>query len=312
MTEWDGDGLPPAAEARIARAAAGRISSSLLSVKGDAALTSVGFDPVGEVMGSIVNQLGWAGWGGCGFVSNYGRMGYANNTYGSRYGGFGIPPAPVTSGQAGRWAGFAPYVQALYKGYETALHRMLLEAQALDADGVVGASVTRERLGDGAAWEYVARGTAVRARSRQRPTNLFSTDLPGADVAKLLHAGWVPVSLMWGISVAVRHDDYVTRRASRRSWTNQNVEVPGYTELVIHTRTDARHQLENKVAKYGADSAVVSDMSLHVWGMACQSGGTHDHVAEAVIVGTGLAKFHRGSDAPTESITVMPLRKGSS
>lgn len=308
MADWDGTGLPPAAQARIDRAAVGHMRSSLLSVRGDAALQSAGLDPVGEVMGSIVNQLGWAGWGGCGFVSNYGRMAGGYSTYGSRYGGFGIPPTPVTSGQSGQWRGFAPYVNALYKGYETALHRALLEAQALEADGIVGITVTRERLGDGAAWEYVVRGTAVRARSRQRPTHLFSTDLSGADVAKLMHAGWAPVSLMWGISVAIRHDDYATRMASR-PWTNQNIEVPGYTDLVLHTRADARHQLENKVAKYGADSAIVSGMSLQVWGMECRSGGQHDHVAEAVIVGTGLAKFHAGTQARTDSITVMPLRK---
>jgi uncharacterized protein YbjQ (UPF0145 family) len=309
MTDWDGTGLPPAAQARIDRAAVGRLTSSLLSIKGDAALTSVGLDPVGEVMGSVVNQLGWAGWGGCGFTPNYlGGMRAAGRTFGSRYGGYSIPAAPVTSGQSGRWSGFAPYVRALYHGYETALHRMLLEAQALDGDGVVGATVTRERL-DANVWEYVVRGTAVRARSRQRPTHLFSTDQSGADVAKLMHAGWMPVSLMWGISVAVRHDDYITRLAGQ-PWNQMNIEVPGYTDLAIHTRADARHQFENKVAKYGADSAIVSNMSLNIWGMPCQSGGTHDHVAEAVIVGTGLAQFHHQTTARTNSLLVMPLGKG--
>lgn len=309
MAEWNGVGLPPAAQARIDRAATSHLGSSLLSINGDAALASVGLYRVGEVMGSIVNQLGFAGWGGCGFMPNYfGGMRTRYGNFGSRYGGYSIPAAPVTSGQSGQWSGFAPYVRALYNGYETALHRMLLEAQALGGDGVVGIQVSRERL-DSQVWEYVLRGTAVRAQSRQRPAHLFSTDQSGADVAKLMQAGWMPVSLMWGISVAVRHDDYITRLARRR-WNQLNIEVPGYTDLAIHTRADARRQFENKVAKYGADCAVVSDMSLDIWGMACQSGGETDHVAESVIVGTGLAKFHADVAAPTDSLFVMPLKKG--
>jgi uncharacterized protein YbjQ (UPF0145 family) len=294
---WDGNGLPPAAQARIDRGARGGLHASLLTVEGDAALASVGLEPVGEVMGCIVSQLGWAGWGGCGV---YTGMGYGN---------FGVGAPPVTSGGGG-WGGFAPYVRALYHGYETALHRMLLEAQPLGADGVVGVKVTRERLGEASMWEYVARGTAVRARSKTRPSNLFSTDLSGRDVAKLLHAGWAPVSLMWGISVAVRHDDYATRMATR-TWTAQNTEVPGYSELVTYCRADAREQFENKVAKYGADCAIVSDMSLHIWGME-PAAGHRDHVAESVVVGNALAKFHKGRDAPTDSLIVMPLGKGMS
>lgn len=294
MTEWDGTGLPPQAQARIDRAAGGGLPSSFLTIQGDAALAGVGIEPVGEVMGCLVSRLGWAGWGGCGIYVGFG-MGYAS-------------APPVTSGSGNRWAGFAPYVRALYHGYENALHRALLEAQALGADGIVGVKVTREPLGEGGMWEYVARGTAVRVRSRQRPTNLFSTDLSGGDVAKLLHAGWTPVSLMWGISVTVRHDDYATRM-SARPWSGQNVEVPGYSELVTYARADAREQFENKVAKYGADCAIVSDMSLRIWEIE-PSDNHHDHVAESVIVGNGLAQFHRGRRAPTDSLKIMPLRKG--
>jgi uncharacterized protein YbjQ (UPF0145 family) len=298
MVDWDGKGLPPAAQARIDRAAGGRLRSSLLSVEGDAALASVGLEPVGEVMGCVVSQLGWAGWGGCGFYPGFGNPTYP------------VGQPPVTSGQSNRWAGFAPYVEALYRGYQTALQRMLLETQALGADGAVAVKVTRERLGEGGMWEYVARGTAVQARCETRPTNLFSTDLSGGDVAKLLHAGWAPVALIWGISVAVRHDDYATRLASR-AYSTQNVEVPGYTELVTYARADARAQFEDRVGRYGADCATVSDLSLRIWEVE-PSEGHRDHVAESVMVGNALLQFHEGVAAPTNSVLVMPLAKGSS
>ena len=62
-TPWDGRGLPPAAQARIDRAAGDRITSSLLSIRGNVAVEGLGLDPVGEVMGGIVEHIGFAGCG---------------------------------------------------------------------------------------------------------------------------------------------------------------------------------------------------------------------------------------------------------
>jgi uncharacterized protein YbjQ (UPF0145 family) len=218
-----------------------------------------------------------------------------------------MAPPTVTSGQGG-YGGFAPYVDALYRGWDTAMHRMLLEAQALGADGVVGITWTREHLVDSqGAQEFVVRGTAVRARSKARPKNLFSTDLSGGDVAKLMHAGWAPTELVWGISVSIRHDDYYTRAAAR-SWSTQNIEIPGYTELVTYARADAREMFERRAGRQGSDAATVSDMSLHIWQIE-PSDGHIDHVAEAMVVGNSLVKSHKGSAAPTDSRVVLPLRR---
>lgn len=296
MTEWDGRGLPPAAQARVDRAGNDGVRSSLLSAAGHAAVEGVGLDPVGEVMGCIVEKIGWIGWGGCGvyFGSGYGR-------------GNPVSPPTITSGGGGR-GGFAPYVKALYRGWDTAMRRMFLEAQALGADGVVGVLTSRTTLSAGVD-EFVVRGTAVRARSRHRPASLFSTDLPGGDVAKLMHAGWFPTSLVWGISVAIRHDDYYTWQATQRFGAG-NVEVPGYTELVNAARADSRRQFERRAARLGSDSATVTSMSMHV--IEIEPGDSHhDHVVEATVVGNSLIKFHKGAAAPTDSLVVLPLRRSS-
>ena len=137
-------------------------------------------------MGCIVEQIGWTGWGGCGVYTAAARAA-------SRWRRRRSPPS------GGGYGGFAPYVDALYRGWDTAMYRMLLEAQALGADGVVGISWSQERLLDqGGAQEFVVRGTAVRARSSVRPAHIFSTDLSGGDVAKLMHAGWAPTELVLG------------------------------------------------------------------------------------------------------------------
>ena len=54
MADWDGRGLPPVAAERVRRAAAGGPWTSLLTAPAAAGLQVAGFDPVGEVMGSIV------------------------------------------------------------------------------------------------------------------------------------------------------------------------------------------------------------------------------------------------------------------
>lgn len=301
MTVWDGQGLPPAAEARMERARTGGPASSLLSIAGQAAIEGCGFSIVGEVMGCIVQHIGFQGYGGCGYYGGMGGMGLGGGL-GYRGGGaFGA--GTVTSGSGSGLAGFAPYVDALYHGYDTAMVRMLTECRELGGDGVVGVSLTAKHLGEGNR-EFLAFGTAVRAHSPTRPANLFSTMLPGNDVAKLLHGGWAPVSVSIGISLAVRHDDWATLQQAR-TWSG-NTEVSGYTQLVHQVRMDARHQFERRTAAFGAEGAITDAMQLDIWEI--EPGENHrDHVALSSVMGTAITRFHSGADAPTSSLIVLPL-----
>jgi len=296
MSQWDARGLPPAAQARVERAQHGGVRTSLLSASAAAAIAELGLEPVGEVMGCVVEHIGWGGMG-CGMYGAWGgvQYGYAQTQ---------------TSGGGGGYGGYAPYVNALYYGYEHALHRLLLETQALGGDGALGIGWTQQRLDEAGNREFVAIGTAVRARSTARPAHLFATDLDGPDVAKLLHGGWVPAGLVIGISVGVRHDDYYTRMQAR-PWSNTNTEVSGYTELVTHTRADAREQFAARAARIGGDAAIVSNMTLHISEVE-PSDGHRDHVATSTVTGTSVARFHRDAAAPTDTLTVMPLRTLSS
>ena len=226
MADWDGRGLPPVAAERVRRAAAGGPWTSLLTAPAAAGLEVAGFDPVGEVMGSIVMQIGWSGFRGCGA---WGTGAWGNGvTFGAT--------RTVTS-SAGGYVGYGPYVAALNHGYETAMGRMLQEAAGIGADGVVGVLLKTDHL-DANNREFVALGTAVRSRGQARPRRPFNTSLPAQDVAKLVTSGWMPTDLVFGISVAVRHDDWRTQQQS--SWGAGNMEVSGYTDLVHHVRADAR------------------------------------------------------------------------
>lgn len=281
-TGWTGHGLPPVAAARVQRIAEGGAWTSLLSVPAALGVHLAGFEPVGEVMGCTVATLGWSGYGGCGAY------------------GWGGPVAA-----APRTDAFRPYVEALHRGYDTALSRMSQEAAAIGADGIVGVRLVAGHLGFGVR-EFTALGTAVRARGGARPGRVFRTALPGQDVATLVHAGWLPVEIVYGISVAIRHDDWATRAQS--SWGAGNTEVTGYTQLLTTTRADARARLAEHVRRTGADGAIVSLMTAAT--AELEPAENHrDHVAEATVFGTALLRVSERPATPARTLTVLPLRR---
>jgi len=281
MTAWNGTGLPPVAERRVRRAAEGGPWTSLLSAPAAAGLRVAGLVPAGEVMGSIVEQISLVG-ASCGMYWS---------------GPMATPLRP---------AGFGPYLDALNRGYATALDRLTQEATAIGADGVVGITLTAAPLGG--AVEFTALGTAVRAGGSTRPGRVFTTALSGQDVAKLMTAGWVPAALVYGISVAVRHDDWQTR--AQASWGAGNTEVTGYTQLIAHARADARARLGRHTRAAGADGAIVSSMGLRMWSIE-PSENHRDHVAEASVFGTAVARFATTTATAARPLTIFPLQHRS-
>jgi uncharacterized protein YbjQ (UPF0145 family) len=286
---WDGRGLPPSANDRIARSRASGLSTSLLSIGGSVAIESVGFTPVGEVMGSCVIQIGFTGAMGCG-------LGYVGNR---QY-------APTLTSRTSNYAGYAPYVRALEDGYRAAISRMEAEAHEMGAHGVVGVQLTVNRRDTGAR-EFIAMGTAVRGRispGTPVPARPFTTQLSGSDVTRALRGGWVPVSMVVVISVGVRHDDLYTQ-SQVRSWSN--AEVDGYTELVTTVRHEAREVFGQRIKASGASRAYVTHMNVNIW--TIEAAGHRDHAAESIVIGGGLLPFHRTSTPkPTSTLTMLPLR----
>jgi uncharacterized protein YbjQ (UPF0145 family) len=280
------------------RGRAGGPHASLFGISGQAALEACGFSVAGEVMGCIVEHIGFTGYGGCGY---YGQGSYGGGLGGGMARGAYQPAVRTSSG--GGYAGFAPYVDALYHGYDTAVLRMLLECRDLHGDGIVGVRLEQRHLGQDNR-EFIAYGTAVRSHGPTRPKNLFSTTLAAHDVAKLLHGGWAPAAIAIGISLSIRHDDWVTLQQAR-TWSG-NSEVSGYTDLVNHVRNDARKQFARRTAAYGADGAIMSGMSLDIWDIE-PGEGHRDHVALSFVQGTAIARFHQGAVAPTSSLTVLSL-----
>jgi len=124
----------------------------------------------------------------------------------------------------------------------------------------------------------------------------------------MISTGWVPAGLVFGISVGIRHDDRLTR--GQTWWSAGNAEVLGYTELVNDVRRDARSQLHRDVQRLGAEGVVIADVNLQIRERVCpvREVGQRDHIAEATITGTAIARFSRAARRQDpSSLSIMCL-----
>jgi uncharacterized protein YbjQ (UPF0145 family) len=254
-----------------------------------AAVRSAGFEPVGQVFGAAVVAAGSA--------SGYGCPGAAGSS---------LRPARAVTQVSGPES-FGSLVEAMYQGRDLAIERMSAECAELGGHGVVGVRLSRGSFLLGGV-EFTAIGTAVRAvDAAPGPRAPFTSDLSGQDFAKLIMAGWVPAGLALGVSIGLRHDDRATARQAR--WVAGNAEVAGWTELVTESRHDARRHLESDVGRLGAEGVVIATMRLQVRERDCpEQVGRRDHVVEATLIGTAIARFSWGSARTARpALTVMSL-----
>jgi uncharacterized protein YbjQ (UPF0145 family) len=194
-----------------------------------------------------------------------------------------------------------------------AISRAVEECRAVGGDGIVGMKVSVSPFPSGGT-EFKVQGTAVRARTAIRPAAPFTSHISGQEFASLLQAGWVPSALVFGVSLGARHHDL--RTSSQTRWTAASREVSSYSRLVMDTRRDARNQLGKAVTAQGADGVVVDEITLHIGERECPSTeGAHDHVCEAMILGTSIVSFGlsagAGSRAPLSIMRLNPQAPAS-
>ena len=282
-----------AAEATVAGARPGGTWGSVLSSQEFAAIGGVGFAPVGQVFGAAVYAAGSA-------------SGYACPGAPGSPGGV-LPARPAARVPARGDPGvFGPLVEAMYQARRVAVDRMTAECAGLGGHGVVGVNLSSGSFFLGGL-EFTAIGTAVRATGAAGLRVPFTSALSGEDYARLITAGWVPAGLVLGIAIGSRHDDRTTTRQAR-PWSG-NVEMAGWTELVNHTRQDARRRLEQDVRRLGAEGVVTADMRLRVRARDCPAAvGRRDHIVEVTLIGTAIASFSNAGHRPAgPPLAVMPL-----
>ena len=307
ITEPPGEQLPPAARERLAEQRATRSWGSTLSVSEFSAVSRVGFEPVGQVLGAAVYSVGDAGDEECpyGLTVYRGEGSPVYRPSGSGL-GFSARPAPIGAAAIGS---ARPLVSVLYQARRAAISRMTAECAALGALGVIGVRLEVGPFGDDEdILEFRALGTAIRASGVVSRAQPFASDLSGQDFTKLVAHGWMPVGLALGVAVGYRHDDWLTRGQTRM--TAGNVEVEGYTYLVRQMRTDARNELELDLVRMGAEGVVVREMQTQISERKCPIVPFgHDHVVQATIVGTAIVQFARFAPPPIYGIRKLDGRR---
>lgn len=222
--------LPPEAAGRLQAAT----FSSGLSVPDFAACLQMGMRPVGLVQGFCVMKWSWYGAGSPYASSVYwgsGQLGSTLSSYQCPHGyGYGLSADHRT------WGGNVEQswvTQAWATGYGTAYGRMVEEAQEAGAHGVVGVIDRSTHLIGGGIREFHMYGTAVVIDGSQPPPTPWTTYLAGQRLAKLVEAGFFPISVvasMASIRVWSVCETEILMRGGYDTWgvvrpTNEIVQV---------------------------------------------------------------------------------------
>lgn len=268
-----------------------------MSVEAAAALSGVGFEQVSEVMGAVAYAARSGGFYSAGAVPVWSSGGTPPFRWHRDVDGTG--PPTYTSSHPFVAVGTPPSITAMKAGYRLALKRLVGEARAVGADGVVGVRITRTKIrsGDLPVWSFLASGSAIRSIGRSRAKLPFTTSLSAAQAASSIRAGWVPISYLACPVMAIRWVDAESRRQQRVSAANG--EVHAHTEVVNTCRHQARTDFAAAAKQVHADGAVMTAMSLHL--------GHPAPLAEVTVVITGTALAMFATRTGVEPLTVIPL-----
>ena len=281
-------------------AAAGAWAAAL-SPRGFAAVRTAGFEPVGRVRGTASYHVELSG------------ESWKWHAHDCRFTATSTSPASVLLSGAG--APSAVLVDVLEGARRRALERLRTACLGLGGHGVVGAEVgiapsEVERLG----MDFTVSGTVVRARGvAEAAARPFVSHLASEGFAKLVLAGWVPVDLLVGRSIGVRHED-------AESWSQlhsaANRELDGWTALLGGVRAEARARLARQAAEQGGDGILLNGEEFTVCEQKCQADSPSpgrdeptDRVAQCTVIGTSIARFSSGS-VGVHPLTVIPLNGG--
>ncbi|HVX22100.1 MAG TPA: heavy metal-binding domain-containing protein [Acidimicrobiales bacterium] len=236
-TPSDGD-LPEAAGRRLGDTA----WSSGLSIADFGACAALGLEPASVVQGYAVMQ--WTWYSGSMYRNTLTWQGRAAP---GQYAEQWQCPHGFVGAEHRSWGYNAevPWVQdAWAEGWGKAHDRMVEEAVAAGAHGVVGVVDDMQYLAGGSTAEFRITGTAVRVPGARFPRQPFTTYLAGQRLAKLLEAGYVPVSVVATLSAVQMFGYCITQyQLAGTSGTNWGGAVTGVGSIqqVNKAQRAARH-----------------------------------------------------------------------
>jgi uncharacterized protein YbjQ (UPF0145 family) len=190
--------------------------------------------------------------------------------------------------------------EATYRARWNAMSRMQAEADALQADGVVGVKLRSRGQEGGEHLEFAAVGTAVRYTAQpgafRRPNGqAFSSHLSGQDMITLLRSGYAPLAFVMGNCVF-----HVPVQSLRQTWRQAgvNAEMPQWTQGNYQARELAMSRLEAEAERDGANGVVGVEFAIsnYAWGL---------HTVEFYAAGTAVRRT--GSGETIAPSFVLPM-----
>jgi uncharacterized protein YbjQ (UPF0145 family) len=257
-------GIPLMAVKRLSelREAGGAFTSDL-SVGGFALCHGLQLQPLAQVMGSSIYQVGYQG-------ANWPMM----------MGGGWLSELTVLS-------------EAWNEARRRALNRLELEARHAGADAVVGVQI-RTASHDWAegAIEYALLGTAVRAAGPKHapPEQPVLTELSVSDYANLVNAGVQPLGIVAWTSVflAIFESNWMLGMGSNPAY---NYELPELTQGVYSAREQAMERLGQQARQHGASGIVGVRIGHTVRRQEVGAGGNRSRTGAVItfdVIGTAI------------------------
>jgi hypothetical protein len=290
--------LPSEAEGRLRRSA----FSSGLTVPDFAACLDLGMRPVGLVQGFCVMKWSWY-WSGSPYLrGQYGSSSMWNTTVSS----YRCPHGYVSSDHRSWGENFEqPWItQAWQDGFNLAYHRMTEEAVEAGAHGIVGVVDTTAQLIDSGIREFHMLGTAVVVEGAQPPSTLWTTYLAGQRLAKLMEAGFMPVSIAAAMA-SIRVWEVCTTEILLRGGYDQWGQVQPGDEIrqLSDAHMEARRQARDHI-RAGLQGGVLHGADVQV---AEHEIGEGDREVTCTIRGNAVQKVKDAAPLPAPLPTVRLL-----
>lgn len=197
------------------------------------------------------------------------------------------------------WIGgeLAVITRAHMHARELAMGRMLQEARALKAQGVVGVRLTTKNYEWGTdLLEFSAIGTAVRVQGMAPPEHPFLSDLSGEDFWTLLRSGYVPRGLAMGFC-----SFFAAWSRGQYGWQNQ--ELLEFSAAVYKARSLAMQRLGQDVSSLGADGVVGVKVETTKYPIEMGQGSPPGMRVDFLALGTAIA--HAGGQETVPAPTLI-------
>jgi uncharacterized protein YbjQ (UPF0145 family) len=225
--EQSGDVMPGLA--RLSELADSGLFTSTLTPNELALLVDLGPEPVAQVLGTSVFQVGWQ-----------------------------YLPAEAQWSGSDLFCSLDVVSRAWEQARRNAFNRLRAEARAVGADAVVGVQLRRgEHDWARRCVDFVINGTAIRlpGGSPATPSDPALSDLSVQEYWKLIGDGWSPTGLVATTAVFFVSQGFGTRWR-RRASIMKNQELLEFSEAFSAARRTAVAQLRSQAKSAGADGVV--------------------------------------------------------